>query len=154
MKNLVLFILTVILFGCGGGIEKPNKPENLIPKDKMIDILFEVYLLNSAKGVNRKILEINGIYPESYVFEKYHIDSTQFANSNTYYTYDTKVYESILQSVKEKINAKKKEYEALEKVEEGAREHKADSLKKARAKAKDSLIKISKEKLSKLKAKN
>ena len=154
MKNLLIFILVFIFLGCGDGIEKPKKPENLISEDKMVDILCDVYLLNSAKGVNRKMLEINGIYPETYVFEKYSIDSTQFANSNNYYIYNTKTYESILQRVRDKINAQKKVYEDMEKDEEEARKQKSDSLKKARAMAKDSLVKISKEKLSKLKEKD
>ena len=42
--------------------------------------------------------------PENYIFEKYSIDSTQFAESNNYYVYNTKTYESILNKIKEKID--------------------------------------------------
>lgn len=139
--------MVLALFGCHESIEKPTKPDDLIPEAKMADIMYDVFLLNSAKGVNKKLLEQNGIYPENYVFEKYGIDSTQFANSNNYYAYDTKTYESILEKIKEKVNTKKKEYEAVEKAEEETRRIKADSIKRARTKFKDSLIKKNKLKL-------
>jgi len=144
MRNLLSFIVLLTFFGCGDGIERPPKPEDLISQDEMAEIMYDVYLLNSAKGVNKKILEENGIYPEKYVFEKYGIDSTQFAKSNDYYAYDIKTYESILQKIKEKIELKKTEYEALEKAEEEARKKKEDSLRKVRTKEKDSLLKINK----------
>ena len=146
--------MLLALFGCHESIESPAKPDNLIPEDKMVDIMYDVFLLNSAKGVNKKLLELNGIYPENYVFEKYGIDSTQFANSNNYYAYDTKTYESILERIKERINVEKKKYEAVEKVEEETRMKRADSIKKARVKLKDSLIKLKKLPLREPKKKN
>lgn len=141
MKKL-FFILICFFFSCNSGIEKPQKPENLIPEEKMADIMYDVFLLNSAKGVNKIILEANGVLPEKYVFEKYSIDSTQFAESNNYYVYNTKTYESILNRIKEKIDLNKKEYEALDKIEEAERKKKADSIREIRTKEKDSFIKI------------
>jgi len=141
MRNVIAIFFVLIFLGCNS-IERPEKPDNLIPKAQMIDIMYDIFLLNSAKGVNKRMLESNGIEPEQYVFEKYGIDSTQFANSNNYYSYDTKTYESILEGIKEKINSKKKQYEALDKAEEEARKKKADSLKAARTKTKDSLIRL------------
>jgi hypothetical protein len=141
MKKLI-YIVVCFLFSCYTAIEKPKKPDNLISEEKMVDIMYDVFLLNSAKGVNKRVLELNGVLPEKYVFEKYKIDSAQFANSNNYYAYDTKTYESILNRIKEKIDLKKKEYEALEKVEEAERKRKADSIREVRAKEKDSLLKL------------
>ncbi|MGM5469385.1 DUF4296 domain-containing protein [Flavobacteriaceae bacterium LMO-SS05] len=140
MKKLFC-ILICVLFSCNT-IEKPKKPDGLISKEKMVDILYDVYLLNSAKGVNKKLLELNGVLPEQYVFEKYNIDSTLFADSNNYYAYDTKAYESILNNIKEKIDSKKKEYEALEKVEEAVRKKKLDSLRAIKIKENDSLLRL------------
>lgn len=144
MKNLVILAIVLIFFGCHFGVERPDKPDNLISEAKMVDIMCDIYLLNSAKGINRRTLEQNGVLPENYVFEKYGIDSAQFANSNNYYAYDTKTYGSILERIREKLNTKKNEYEALDKVEEEASRRKADSLREVRAKVKDSLINISK----------
>ena len=134
----------MLFFGCNNVIEKPKKPDNLIPEDKMVEIMYDVFLLNSAKGINKIKLEENGVLPEKYIFEKYQIDSLQFANSNNYYAYDTKTYESILNRIKDKIEGQRKKYEALTLVEEAAKEKKEDSLRAIRVKEKDSLIKLGK----------
>lgn len=141
MKKL-LYLVVCLVFSCNPSVEKPKKPENLIPEDKMVDIMYDIFILNSAKGVNKKMLELNGILPKDYVFEKYSIDSTQFAESNNYYVYDTKTYESILNKIAEKIDAKKKEYEALDKIEEADKKRKEDSIRRVRSKEKDSLMKF------------
>lgn len=138
-----------LFFSCNPSIEKPKKPDNLIPEDKMVDIMYDMYILNSAKGVNKKLLELNGIMPKEYIFEKYSIDSTQFAESNNYYVYNTKIYESILNEIAKKIDVKKKEYEALDKIEEADKKRKEDSLRKIRVREKDSLFRINELKLKK-----
>jgi len=145
MKITVGAIILLLIFGCNNSIEKPKKPDNLISEVVMVDIMYDAFILNSAKGVNKRMLENNGIFPENYIFDKYNVDSTQFANSNNYYAYDTKTYESILKRIREKIEADKKKYEALEALEEAERKRKADSIKEIRKKEKDSIIKFDKE---------
>ena len=142
MKHLISIFALLIFLGCNTVIEKPKKPDNLISEAKMVDIMYDIFLLNSAKGINKKLLENNGIDPEQYVFDKYGIDSIQFANSNNYYSYNTKTYESILERIKEKLSAKKKEYEAIEKVEEEERAQRADSLRDIRKRQKDSIVEL------------
>lgn len=116
MKHVCYIVVLTLLVGCSG-MEKPKKPDNLIGKDKMSEILYDLYILNAAKGVNRKILEANGIMPLDYLYEKYNIDSLQFAESNTYHAYDTKGYLAIIERVKNKLEINKDFYEKL-KVEE------------------------------------
>ena len=145
MKITVRAIILLLIFGCNNSIEKPKKPDNLISEVVMVDIMYDAFILNSAKGVNKRMLENNGIFPENYIFDKYNVDSTQFANSNNYYAYDTKTYESILKRIREKIEADKKKYEALEALEEAERKRKADSIKEIRKREKDSIIKFDKE---------
>ena len=48
----------------------------------MADILIDMALLTSAKGINKKKMENNGIIPENFILEKHKIDSMQFAESN------------------------------------------------------------------------
>jgi len=141
MKKLI-YILVCFTFSCNPSLEKPEKPDHLIPEDKMADIMYDVFLLNSAKGVKKEMLEYNGVDPENYVFEKYDIDSTTFANNNNYYAYYTKTYESILKRIREKIDLEKKKYEAQEKIEEAERKRKNDSLREVRKKRKDSILKL------------
>jgi hypothetical protein len=74
----------------------------------MVDIIYDMTLINVAKGVNKSILENNGIIPEQYLFNKHSIDSMLFAKSNEYYSYDLKTYQTIYDNVKIKLEKNKK----------------------------------------------
>ncbi|MEZ4801187.1 MAG: DUF4296 domain-containing protein [Gelidibacter sp.] len=130
MRYFTIIVIAMVLCGCADS-DRPKKPDNLISKDKMSDILYDVFLLNAAKGINKRALENKGVLPQDYVYKKHHIDSLQFAQSNDYYSYDTKVYEAIMEKVKLKIVSEKKKYEALNEKEEKTR----DSLKVEEEKA-------------------
>lgn len=107
--NYVLICFVLALYACNG-IDAPKKPKNLISKAKMSDILEDVYILNAAKGTNRKILEENGVDPEKYIYQKYGIDSIQFAESNEYYAFDVKAYEEIVDTVRARLEISKEIY--------------------------------------------
>lgn len=133
-KNLIIFA-SLLIFACQG-VDKPKKPKNLISEDKMVDVLYDVYILNAAKGLNKKVLESNGIKPETFLFQKHKIDSLQFAESNNYYAYDTKTYESIVEKVKKRMENDKLKYDVLAEKEK----EKQDSLTIKNKKKKDSLL--------------
>lgn len=126
MRNVIYIAIGILLLGCGQS-DRPPKPDNLIPKEKMSDIIYDVFLLNAAKGVNRQVLEKNGVLPEDYVYNKYAIDSLQFALSNDYYSYDTKEYEGIMETVKLKLEVAKKRNDSISIIEKRV----ADSLERA-----------------------
>ena len=113
-------------------------PVDLIPEDQMVEILSDFMILNSAQGANKKILEDRLKNPLGYVFEKHNIDSTQFENSNAYYTRNIDQYSLIYQHVKEKLDAKKqgiqKRIEIQNNVADSLRKLKRDSLTKTRKK--------------------
>jgi len=134
-----LTILCVLVgFGCNSNrIEKPKKPKNLIKKQDMVNILYDMAILTASKGVNSELLENNGIMPQDFVFDKYGIDSLQFVLSNEYYTYDLDTYEAIFNSVKERLTKEKKHLDSLNNIE-------AEERKKMRDQ-RDSLNKINKE---------
>lgn len=111
MKKIVWILFGVLLLACGK--DKPPKPDNLISEAKMSDIIYDVFLLNAAKGINKRILEKNGVMPQEYVYKKHNIDSLQFAQSNDYYSYDTKTYEEIMGRVKERIETEKTKYDSI-----------------------------------------
>jgi hypothetical protein len=131
-----------MVFTCGN--DKPKKPVNLISKDKMSEVLYDLYIINAAKGVNRKLLETNGVIPENFVLTKHKIDSVQFAESNMYYAFDTKSYSAIVTQVKTRLEKEKKEFEALEKKESLDAKRLRDSLNKIKARHKDSIFKLNK----------
>ena len=127
---------------------KPKKPDNLIPEEKMEGILYDMYIINAAKGVNRKILQNKGIVPETYILKKHQIDSAQFAESNAYYAFDPDLYKSMVESVKTRLENDKKVFEALEKKEGKAAQRRRDSIKTANEQRKDSIKKALKKEVS------
>ncbi|WMI69333.1 DUF4296 domain-containing protein [Mangrovimonas sp. YM274] len=132
MKQLLSFsVLIAVFFGCQD-VKKPKKPDNLIAKDKMSDILYDVFVMNAAKSMKKQTLEDNGIHPEQYVFNKHGIDSMQFAKSNDYYAYDVEAYDAIVKEVEKRIDAQKKHFDSIREVEEAEKTRKQDSIKKVK----------------------
>ncbi len=84
-----------------------KKPENLIPKNEMVDILTDMFLASGAENIKNIQLQRNVNY-FPIVYEKYHIDSTQFKESNFYYVSRIDDYEEILRKVDERLQELKK----------------------------------------------
>ena len=142
-KNLyVIVILCLWVVSCD--YDQPKKPENLISSDKMADVLYDLYVLNAAKGVNRKLLEANGVIPETFILSKHNIDSLQFAESNMYYAFDTDAYSAIVMQVKTRLEKEKKTFVALEEKENLEAKRVRDSLSMIKAKQKNSILKLKK----------
>lgn len=110
MKQLICFCVLVLLAACQK-IERPTKPEHLIPEDQMVDIFTEIYLFNAAKANYRAVLQRTGMSPEEMIYQKFGIDSVQFVESNSYYGADIQKYMDIHLRVQEKLETKKKEIE-------------------------------------------
>ncbi|WP_394974710.1 DUF4296 domain-containing protein [uncultured Croceitalea sp.] len=125
--SLVVFL---VLISCGEKVIE--EPKNLIPEEKMASILYDLAILNSTKGTNPSFLKKNRIELMPFIFEKYKIDSLQFAQSDVYYASIPLKYQSIYETVEERLT---KEVEVLEKE----KKRKADSTRKASELRRDSL---------------
>ena len=101
MKKLMFIFL--VLFSCSFTIEKKEVPDNLISEEEMINILYDMSLISVSKGINKRILENNGMKPKKYILKKYDIDSLQFVTSNEYYSKDLERYLSIYEEVLNKL---------------------------------------------------
>ena len=101
MKKLICIFL--VLFSCSFTIEKKEVPDNLISEEEMINILYDMSLISVSKGINKRILENNGMKPKKYILKKYDIDSLQFVSSNEYYSKDLETYLSIYEEVLNKL---------------------------------------------------
>ncbi|MFD2543258.1 DUF4296 domain-containing protein [Lacinutrix gracilariae] len=130
MKHLI-YISFLLLFVSCYNKNTPKKPDNLIAKDKMVTVLVDMSLYNSAKGVNKKVLENRGVKLKEQIYAKHEIDSAQFAASNYYYTYNTEEYEEIYTQVKDSLNQLKKKYKALD-VVESKQKKVQDSIKRSK----------------------
>ena len=85
--------------------EKNVAPDNLISEDKMIEILYDMSLISVSKGINKRIIENNGMKPKKYILKKHNIDSIQFVASNQYYSKDLETYLSIYEEVLNKLQS-------------------------------------------------
>lgn len=126
----ILLALLVLLVACEEN-NKPQKPKDLIPKDKMEEIIYDMYILNSAKGINKKILERNNVVPETYILTRHNIDSVQFAESNNYYAFNSENYKAMIENIKTRLQKEKTEFEELQKKEGQAAKRRRDSINRA-----------------------
>lgn len=102
-KSLFIFTIFLILSGCGNSVvEKPN---NLIDKDIMIDIFYDLSIIEASKNVSYG--QVNQTFEaNNYIFKKYKIDSLQFAKSNKYYAADAKKYKKMFEAVNDRLTEK------------------------------------------------
>lgn len=117
-KQGILMVVMLLLLSCAEKLIE--KPDNVIPQDKMVLILKDMAIINAAKGTNLGKLRDNGVDPTTYVFEKYEVDSAQFVDSDRYYASLPIVYESIykeveasLENQRVQLEAEKKEMDSL-----------------------------------------
>lgn len=114
-------------------------PENLIPEDKMVDIITEISLLQSARNFSRRIFENTGIKGKEYIFEKYDIDSVQFKRSNDYYADNYEIYQRIYDSVKQGFERIKVKLDTLQRQEQRIKDSIAEAKRDSLGKIRDSL---------------
>jgi transcriptional regulator with PAS, ATPase and Fis domain len=140
---LPFLVLFAILMSCNKGImEQPN---NLIERDKMVDIMYDLSLLSAIKVQQSRMPEAQTINSNEYIYKKYKIDSLQFVQSNVYYASDSKEYEKMVKKIKTRIDKNKDMAESLNKIKE-----KKDQL----LKKKQEKLKLKREKDSIAKVKN
>jgi len=151
MRKTMSFLAILFLFlSCG---EKAvEKPDRLIEKEKMVNIMYDLAILEGIKYQNPTSLATYNINPSQYIYKKYKIDSLQFAKSNIYYASDYDGYKDIFDEIVKRINDQKAAVDSLVK-NENKKKIKLDSikLKKGISTAKDTLLKkrIEKFKLAK-----
>lgn len=159
MNKLAAIFGVLLLISACQGIEKTDKPKDLIPQDKMVDVLTDISLIHGARSYNKELMIENGIDVDKFVFEKHGIDSLQYIRSNRYYSENYKEYQQIYSRVKERLEVLKVEYDTIRAREErkqdslrtlnrkkdslqpGRMKTIRDSLKLKRIKRRDSLIK-------------
>ena len=122
MIKLTFVLLGFVFFACAEKLIE--EPENLIPKEKMVEILNDLAIVNAAKITNVQVLRTNNIEPMEYIFTKYGIDSLQFVESDRYYASIPKEHEEIytlvvakLEKEKERLSEEKKVRDSLKIVD-------------------------------------
>ena len=136
MKKSISLLAILALLGCKEDLVK--KPDRLIEKSKMMDIMYDLALLEAIKYQNPAVLDSNQIRPKQFIYKKYKIDSLQLAQNNRYYAADYKSYKVMFESVVKRIESEKKRANAIIKLEEKKKKIKIAQLKKKRQLAKKS----------------
>lgn len=116
MKKIIsLLAIISVLVSCKEEVVK--KPDRLIEKEAMVNIMYDLSLLEAIKYQNPTSLDTFKINPKKYIYKKYKIDSLQFAQNNTYYASNYEEYANIIVQVEDRLTKKKAEIAALIKAE-------------------------------------
>ncbi len=102
-KILGIFFILVFASACNSGENSlSNPPENLIPRDKMINVLVDIHLVEASMtqfyGVTNDLKSKANIF-YALLFKKYAINKTDFINSLNYYAQDLKYLDKMYQEV-------------------------------------------------------
>ena len=81
----------------------------------MVQMLYDLAVINAAKSTNSVVLEDYFESPTSFVFKKYGVDSLQFVHSDLYYASQPLLYESIYKELASKLEEDKDRMEEAEK---------------------------------------
>jgi len=108
LKPIILLCLTFLL-SCASETELDVKPADLIPEEKMIDVLIDVHVTESAlslKNFNRDSSLKLFVYYKEDIFKEHQISEKQFQESFDYYAKHSKqfdhMYEVVIDSLKVK----------------------------------------------------
>jgi hypothetical protein len=138
MKNFVFIILVLFLsVSCKKDLVK--EPKRLIEKGKMIDIMYDLSLLEAMKYQNPLSLD-----PKKFVFKKYKVDSLQFAQSNMYYASDYNTYKEMYDEIGKRLAVNERAVDSIVKIEDKKAAKAAAKKNKVKVNLKDSIKKPSK----------
>jgi hypothetical protein len=98
-----LFILFFVLFVVSCSKNPVPKPDNLLDEETMINILYDISLLQAIDGSMPNKLMEQDIKMDQYIFEKYKIDSTTYRQNQLYYAGNARKYKKIYKKVLEKL---------------------------------------------------
>ena len=99
MKNII-FILLILIVPLSCGLSD-KKPDNLINKELMENIIFDILILNSINA--NSLMSEAEIMSDEFIFERYSVDSIQFYESEKYYSKMPRVHSEIYSNVKKRI---------------------------------------------------
>lgn len=129
-----IIVLLLFLVGCQD-VKYPEKPENLLSREKMVQMLADAYIGNASrsKSVNNRVLRTKGVHLDSILYKKHQVDSLTFAQSNAFYASNLDVYTEIITEVEKLLLTKKVSIDSILKFNKKNSFRKTDTipLKKA-----------------------
>lgn len=106
MKNFLGIFILVLLQSCNSELQGLKKPDDLIPKDQMIQVITDMLILEghiqtTYSTVNRyyKVMSASG----RYYLKTQHISEKQYEDSFVYYSGRNEEYKVMLDKVMENL---------------------------------------------------
>lgn len=103
-KGILFFALLVSFVGCRKE-ETVKTPKKLIDKAVMVNVFYDLALLEASKYQMMSKTEYQKISPKEFIFKKYKIDSAQFSQSNIYYATSIEEYKAMFEQVQKRLQA-------------------------------------------------
>ena len=102
MKQVLFLFISLLMISCS---KNPvPKPDNLLDDEVMVDIIYDISILQATDGsMPQKLIE-NDIKMDQYIFEKYKIDSITYRQNQRYYAADARKYKKIYKKVIERLD--------------------------------------------------
>ncbi|MEM8928099.1 MAG: DUF4296 domain-containing protein [Bacteroidota bacterium] len=122
----------LFIFSCKEKLIEP--PKDLISQAEMMEILYDLALINGLRSTNAAVFDKYDIETMPYLYEKYGIDSLQFVKSDAYYASVPVIYQTMYATVKNRLENRIKEMDQL-------RKQKTDSVRFKNQRFRDSLRK-------------
>lgn len=117
MKNWIVIVLVLFLsVSCKKELVK--QPAKLIEKQKMIDIMYDLSLLEAMKYQNPASIDSSETNPTKFILKKYKVDSLQFAQSNMYYAADYDNYKDMFDQIGKRLAVEQRAVDSIVKIEE------------------------------------
>lgn len=122
MRKIIPFLaILTLLISCKD--EVVQKPERLIDKDVMLNVMYDLAVLEAIKYQNPASLDTFKINSRDYIYKKYKIDSLQFAKSNVYYASDYEDYKLMFEQITKRLDANKKSVDSLLNLDKKKKKH-------------------------------
>ena len=105
MRKFLFYISVVAVFCACGDVERTPKPDPFFEKDKMSNILMDMYLIEGSQNSNRRSFLKTAIRPDSFLYKKYKMDSLSYMKNFNYYTDRVEMYNEVLEITQSKLQA-------------------------------------------------
>ena len=135
MKGFGYTCLLSLILVCGcQDLKEIEKPEKLLDKSQMKNLIYDMVLLDASISVNEKKIEDLSISTMDFLSKKYNLDSTAIRQNIQYYNLKFDDNLDIYQKVKDSIIRLEKSYQKIAKAR--------DSIKKRKKRIRDSIRKL------------
>ncbi|MBE9575525.1 DUF4296 domain-containing protein [Flavobacterium proteolyticum] len=105
MKQLLILFVALFVASCSKN--PAPTPDNLLDEEVMVDIIFDISILQAADGsMPYKFTEYN-IEMDKYILDKYKIDSVTYRQNQRYYAANARKYKKIYKKVIERLEQEK-----------------------------------------------